>query len=295
MLRQMYEEAVRRRTEEFGRNDSHTAEAFRDLGLFLQRGGDIAGARRTLAEAVVIDETVFGKAAPQTLEDVSALAAISPAAAAGPLLERAAESTDATVAGPALSSLAALRAAAGDREGAASCLRRAIEKAEAVDGKNGMIVALLLNELAQQVDPTQGIEYLQRALEIDRAQVGERDPATILTRLNLSKTLLAAGRADDAVEAARAALGAAEGAFGAGHPGTADALAGLARATLAKGGKTEAEGLYRRALALTLGAFGAKDARTRRYAKELAALLRKNGKVTEAATLERAFSAPPAR
>src|SRR5689334_14009453 len=196
MLRAMFEEALKRRIEEFGRNDSHTAQASRDLGLFLERNGDVAAARRVLAETVALDEAVFGKSAPQTLEDVSALAAISPAPLAGPLLQRAAESTDPIVAGPALSSLAELRTAAGDRAGAAAYLRRALEKAEAVDGKDGPTVALILNALALDVAPEEGIPYLERALQIDQKQFGERHPATILTAVNLSKLLRAARRFD---------------------------------------------------------------------------------------------------
>lgn len=293
MLRQMFEEALRRRTQEFGRNDSHTAQASRDLGLFLERNGDKAGARRVLAETVAIDEAVFGGSAAQTLEDAVALAAISPPAVAEPLLRRAAESPDAGVAGPALSSLAELRSAAGDRAGAAAYLRRALEKAEAVDGKDGTIAALILNALALDVEPKEGIVYLERALRIDRAQLGERDPNTILTEVNLSHVLLAVGRVDEALTMARAALAASEAVFGAGQPGTADALAGLARATLAKNDRTEAERLYRQAFRITLAALGPNDARTRRNAKELAALLRQNGKVSEAAALERSVSGPP--
>jgi tetratricopeptide (TPR) repeat protein len=198
MLRQMFEEALKRRTAEFGRNDSHTAQASRDLVLFLQRSGDLAGARRVLTETVAIDEAAFGKDAAQTLEDVSALAAISPKSVAGPLLERAANSPDPTVSGPALSSLAEMRTAAGDRPAAAVYLRRALEKAEAVDGKDGTIVALILNALALDVDPKEGIAYLQRALAIDRSKLGEHDSGTIVTAVNLSKLLLVAGRVDDA-------------------------------------------------------------------------------------------------
>jgi len=295
MLRRMFEESLRRSTQEFGRNASHTAQASRDLGLFLQRNGDAAGARRVLADTVAIDEAVFGKSAPQTLEDVSALAAVSPPALAGPLLQRAAESPDAAVAGPALSTLADLRIAAGDRPGAAAYLRRALEKAESLEGKDGTIVALILNTLALNVEPKQGAAYLERALQIDRAQLGERDAATILTELNLSKLWLAVGRVDAALEIASAALAASQSAFGVGHPGTADALAGLARATLAKGGKADAESLYRQALQITRSAFGPNDPHTRRNARELAALLRQSGRISEAEALERTFSAPPGR
>ena len=204
MLRSMFEEALQRRTGEFGRNDPRTAQASRDLALFLQRNGDTAAARRVLTDTLAIDEAVFGKSAPQTLEDVSALAAISPPAVAGPLLERAAESTDPIVAGPALSSLAELRKAAGDRAGAAAYLRRALQKAEAADGKDGPIVALILNALALDVKPEEGIPYLQRALEIDRARLGDRDAATRQAARALAALLRQTGKSGEAAALERA-------------------------------------------------------------------------------------------
>lgn len=293
MLRRMFEESLTRRKQEYGRNHAHTAQAARDLGLFLERNGEILAARRALTETVAIDESVFGKSAPQTLEDVSALASISPPALAGPLLRRAAESSDPSVAGPALSSLAELRAGAGDRSGAAAYLRRAVEKAEAVDGKEGSIVALLLNTLALNVDPKEGIAHLERALRINRANFGEQDAQTVLTEVSLSGLLLASGRVDDALGMARSAVLASEATFGAGHPGTADAVTALARASLAKGYAAEAERLYRQALALSPKAFGASGLRTRRTARELAALLRQTGKNAEADALDRRFNALP--
>jgi tetratricopeptide (TPR) repeat protein len=292
MLRRMFEESLTRRKQEYGLNDAHTAQAARDLGLFLERNGETLAARRALTEAVAIDESVFGKSAPQTLEDVSSLASISPPAVAGPLLRRAAESSDPSIAGPALSSLAELRAAAGDRPGAAAYIRRAVEKAEIVDGKEGAIVALLLNTLALNVDPKEGITHLERALRINRANLGEQDAQTILTEVSLSRLLLASGRVDDALAMARSAVLASEAAFGAGNPGTADALTALARASLAKGDKADAERLYRHALALSQGAFGPSGLQTRRTARELAALLRQTGKNAEADALDRTFNAP---
>ncbi len=293
MLRRLFEESLTWRTQEYGRNDARTAQAARDLGLFLERNGETLAARRALTETIAIDESVFGKSAPQTLEDVSALASISPPAQAGPLLRRAAESSDPSVAGPALSSLAELRAGAGDRAGAAAYLRRAVEKAETVDGKEGSIVALLLNTLALNVDLKEGITQLERALRINRANLGEQDAQTVLTEVSLSRLLLASGRIDDALEMARAAVSASEATFGAGHPGTAGAVTALARASLAKGNAAEAERFYRQALALSQNAFGPSGPQTRRTARELAALLRQTGKNTEADALDRTFNAPP--
>jgi tetratricopeptide (TPR) repeat protein len=254
MLRQMFEESLARRTKEFGRNDAHTAQASRDLGLFLERNGDAASARRVLTDTIAIDDAVLGKTDPQTLEDVSALASVSPPALVAPLLRRVAESTDPAVAGPALSTLADQRSAAGDRVGAAAYLRRALEKAELVDGKDGPIVALLLNALALDVDPKEAVPDLERALQIDRAKLGDGDRNTQVTAVNLSQ-----------------------------------ALAALARSTRAKGDKVEAERLYRQALQLAQAVLGPNDARTRTDARELGAVLRVNGKTAEAVTLERTY------
>jgi hypothetical protein len=143
MLRPLFEKAVAERVAEYGPSDTRTAQAQRDLGLFLQRSGEKLAARRALAEAVRIDELTLGKTAPQTLEDVASLAAVSPVRQAELLLKRAAEAADPAVAGPALSDLAEIRKAAGDHAGALIYLRRALEKAEAVEGRGGPIGSLL--------------------------------------------------------------------------------------------------------------------------------------------------------
>ena len=155
------------------------AQAARDLGLFLQRAIDTAGAHRALAEAVRVDEKAFGPAAPETLEDVSSLAEVSPRAEAEPLLRRAAESSDPAVAGQALTTLGAYRKAAGDRAGAAACLRRAVEKAETAVGKDDPIVALVLTALSQVVDAKEAVAALERAVSIDQRALGPQAPQTV--------------------------------------------------------------------------------------------------------------------
>ena len=198
MLRRLFEEALARREHEFGPSDPRTAQAARDLGLFLERSGDKPAARRALAEALRIDGAAFGESAPQTLEDAAALAAISTAAQAEPLLRRAAESPDPTVAGPALSSLAAIRKASGDRTGAAALLRRAVSQAEAVDGQDAPIVALVLSALAAVAEPAEAMAALRRALEIDRRSLGPRNARTVQDVRSLSALLRQAGRAAEA-------------------------------------------------------------------------------------------------
>jgi tetratricopeptide (TPR) repeat protein len=198
MLRRLYEEALARRQREYGVSDGRTAQAARDLGLFLQRAGDNAGARKALAEALRADEKAFGAAAEQTLEDAASLAALSPPADAEPLLRRAAESPDATVAGPALTSWAAIRKAAGDRAGAAALLRRAVAKAEEAGGKDGPIVALILNSLAPLVEPAEAVALLERALAIDRRTLGPREAQTVQCGLGLAAALRRVGRVQEA-------------------------------------------------------------------------------------------------
>jgi tetratricopeptide (TPR) repeat protein len=178
-LRRLFEENLARREREFGPSDARTAQAARDLGLFLQRAGDTTGARRALAQAVRADDRALGPVAPQTLEDVSALAEVSPRAEAEPLLRRAAESPDPAVAGPALSTLGEYRKAAGDRAGAAAYLRRAVEKAEAAAGKDDPIVALVLTALAQVTDRNEAVAALKRAIAIDQRALGPQHPQTL--------------------------------------------------------------------------------------------------------------------
>jgi tetratricopeptide (TPR) repeat protein len=177
-IRKLFEDALVHRQQQYGDGDARTAQAARDLGLFLCRTGDAALARRAMVNAVHFDEKALGPSAPQTLEDVATLASVSPPAEAEPLLRRAAESPDPSVAGPALTTLAGLRKQAGDLASAASLLRRAVEKADAME-KDGPTVALILNLLAQVVPPKEALPLLQRALAIDQQKLGPRDPQTI--------------------------------------------------------------------------------------------------------------------
>jgi tetratricopeptide (TPR) repeat protein len=197
-LRRLFEQGLARRQHEFGDADARTAQAARDLALFLERSGDTAAARRAFQETLRVDEKALGVNAAQTLQDAVALAAISPPAAAAPLLLRASNSPDQTVAGPALSTLAAMRKAAGDRAGAAGLFRRAITQAEVVEGKDGAIVALLLSALASVAEPDEAIACLRRALEIDRKLSGPRAARTVQDARELSSILRRTGRVAEA-------------------------------------------------------------------------------------------------
>ncbi|SPE39913.1 Tetratricopeptide TPR_2 repeat protein (fragment) [Candidatus Sulfopaludibacter sp. SbA3] len=181
-VRHVFEDALARREREFGATDPRTAQAARDLGLYLRAHGDASGARRALAQALRIDDVSPGPSAPQTLEDAEALAGVSTPAAAEPLFRRAAESSDPVVAGEALSALGGLRKAAGDLAGAMACFRRALGKAEQADGPEGTPVELLLNIL----------------LTLDRQTLGPRHEQTLSDARRLAGLYRATGRPRDA-------------------------------------------------------------------------------------------------
>lgn len=181
-VRHIFEDALARREREFGATDPHTAQAARDLGLYLRAHHDALGARRALAQALHIDDVSLGPGAPQTLEDAEALAGVSTPAAAEPLLRRAAEASDPVLAGEALTSLGGLRKAAGDLAGAAACFRRALGKAEQADGRDGTPVELILNIL----------------LTLDRQTLGPRHEQTLSDTRRLVGLYRATGRAREA-------------------------------------------------------------------------------------------------
>src|SRR5215469_16531102 len=85
MLRHLFEAALERSRNQNGADDARTAQAARDLGQFLARQGDAAGANGALAEAVRIDGVAFGDSERQTLADVADLATVSAPALAQPL------------------------------------------------------------------------------------------------------------------------------------------------------------------------------------------------------------------
>ena len=151
-LRSIFEEGLERRRAEHGVFDVRTAQAARDLGMFLSLHGEEADARNILDQVVRIDEKLFGLDAPRTLADVAELAAVSPAKQAEALWKRASDSSETGVAARALAELGRLHALAGDRTGAAALYRRALAKEEEANGKASAGVALDLgNALAKVV------------------------------------------------------------------------------------------------------------------------------------------------
>ncbi|MEO8126778.1 MAG: tetratricopeptide repeat protein [Bryobacteraceae bacterium] len=282
MIRRIFEDALAQRRNEFGAADARTAQAARDLGLFLIREHDAAAARAALAEAVSIDEKTRDT---KTLSDVADLAGISPPEQAAPLWMRAAKSTDPAIASRGLSALGELREAAGDRAAAAEFYRQALAREEAASGRDGAPVAVRLVALALVTEPLQALPLLQRALVINRKQHGERHPETATVEINLAGALLAAGRMDEAIASGRQALNGFESTVGEEHPRTAAAASNLADAYRAKGDRKQAEQLYRRAWTIDRAAYGPKHPETLADIQNLADFLNEIGRQQEAKDL----------
>lgn len=287
----LYEQALQRRRKEFGAADPRTAQAARDLGLFLAGIGDPAAARPALAEAVRIDEQAFGAAALQTLADVTELAAVSPPTASEPLWRRATAAQDPGIAIRAWMALGALRSTAGRRAGAAACYRKALARQEEAAGKDSPAIPAVLQALAEVVETRDAIPLLQRALIVGRATQGPHHPSNALIEAALSAKLLAAGRTDDALRAAADALTIDQETLGIDHPRTARVMTALARVLQAQQQIERAESMYRLALSIDENAYGRAHPETRTDVRTLAKFLRDTGRPLEAAELEKGAAA----
>jgi tetratricopeptide (TPR) repeat protein len=273
-LRGIFEEGLARRQEQYGVFHARTAQAARDLGMFLSRHGEQADARNILDQVVRIDEKVFGAAAAQTLADVAELAAVSPAGQAEPLWKRASETADPGIGARALAELGKLRALADDRAGAAALYRRALAKEEEAGGNNIVGVALDLNALAKVVDAAEAIPLLDRALSIDRRALGSRHAETATTEANLAGLLADTPRNEEAIRLATEALAVFRQTVGPDHPRTAVAASILGYAYEVKGDRRQAEQMYRLALSIDERAYGLRHPQTLNDARVLTEFLK---------------------
>jgi len=286
-LQRLFEEALLHRDQQYGAWAPETAEAARDLGMFLRRHGDPEGARRPLERAVQIDEKVFGASNSRTLADLLELADVSPPGEAEKLWLRAAESPDARTASRALSALGKAHVAANDRLGAEAFYRRALAKEESASGTASAEVALRLNALAQLVELKEGIGMVERALAIEKAVLGARDPETATTEANLAGMLVNAERYQEAIRLGSEALAVFRETQGASNPGAAMTAGILADAYTETGDRVGAEKMYRLAVKLDEQIYGDAGPQTANDRRALANFLRAIGKIPEAAELER--------
>ena len=255
-LQRIFVDALQRRIQQYGMADTRTAQAARDLGLFLKTHGNPQDARIVLSQAIQIDEAAFGPKALQTLHDAAELAAISPPEIATPLWLRAAESPESGLAPDAFDALAAIRGAAGDSAGAVRYYRKALAAEQAISGKRSPQAAVRMAALAMVLKPAEGIPMLMDVVEINRDTLGPRHPETATTATNLAGMLVNAGRPDAALPLLNGAIKVFEITIGPGHPRVATATSILAFAMKKKGDRKAAEALYRKALAIDEKVYG---------------------------------------
>jgi tetratricopeptide (TPR) repeat protein len=261
-LRSIFEEGLEHRREQYGLYDPRTAQAARDLGMFLSRHGEQADARNVLDQVVRIDEKLFGATDPRTLADVAELASVAADSQSEPLWKRASESTNAAVASRALAQLGKRHALEGDQSGAATLYRKALAKEEEAAGKNSAGAALDMNALSKLVDAPEAISLLERALAIDRRVLGTDHAETATTEANLAGLLADTPRNAEAIRLATEALKVFEQTVGPEHPRTAVAASILGYACEVKGDRPRAERMYRLALAIDQSIYGPRDQQT---------------------------------
>ncbi len=273
-LRGVFEEELARKRAEYGVFDVRTAQAARDLGLFLGRHGEEADARNVLYQVVSIDEKLFGAGDTRTLADVAELAAVSPVTQAGSLWKRASDSTQSDVAARALAELGKLHALREDKAAAAALFREALAKEEQAHGTRSAGVALDLNALAKIVGAAEAIPLLERALAIDRQILGFRHAETATTEANLAGLLADTPRNAEAIRLAAEALAVFRETVGTDHPRTAVAASILGYAYEVKGERPQAETMYRLALAIDSRIYGPQHPQTVNDARVLSEFLK---------------------
>jgi tetratricopeptide (TPR) repeat protein len=250
MLRSLFERELAEQQARYGESDARTAQAARDLGLFLVREGDPRSGRAALETAVRVDEKLFGRAARQTLTDLAELASLVPPAEADPIWRRVAASPDGEVSARALGKLGDSRQQAGDRTGATKFYRQALARQESASGADSVRVASRLNALALAVEGEEAIALLERAIRITTIRLGPRRLETASIQMNLAGRWMAAHRAARAAGVAHEAAVTFEELLGPSHSRTIDSLMLESRCLEAAGDRSAAAKIRERVAAL---------------------------------------------
>ncbi len=288
-LRPLYEQALARRRAEFGPGDLRTAQAARDLGLFLAGLKEASAARTALQEAIRIEEHLLGAADRQTLADLAELAAVSNPAESLPLWKRVALSGDAELAIRARMALGPIYLSTGNRAAATAAYREALSLLETASGLDSAGAPAILSALAGILEAPEAIPLLLRALAAGRTAQGPRHPANAALENSLAERLLEVGRAEEALRAATDAVAIQQEALGQQHPLVARAMLTLARALETQREFPRAERLYLLAIEIDATAYGQHNAVTLADARLLAKFLRAQGRAGDAAQVEKRF------
>lgn len=277
-LASLFRQALAEREKQFGGNHPRVARAASDLGLFLRNQGRRSEAEPLLRRAAEIDERELGAASLLFGEDLENLASVLDPVDGVPVYRRAAQHPNAGVAARALTRLASLEEARGNRPAALELYRTALAKDE---------TAQRLNDAALLEDPKAAEPLLRRALAIQEKALGPRHPETAVTANNLANVLLATGRAAQAEPLARGALRSLEDALGPRHPRVATAWSNLGDILRARKDLSGARRAYERALQVDEAAHGPNHPEVAVDLDNLAGFLEEIGRAAEARNLRK--------
>jgi serine/threonine-protein kinase len=269
------------------------------LGPVQFRAGDVAGAERSLREALQLSMSAHGARHTQSARvqhDLGVILLQRGAADEAAKLLEAAEATRRELLGEnhpdyaqTVFNLAVARQRLGDAAAAVTLYERALQIQRASLGPDHPDVANSLNSLAMLAwlrgDGDGAIARMREALATARRSQGERHP-TVATMLgSLSGFERSFGRIDDALAHSEEGLAIARAALGEQHYLVGVALVGLAAAQNERGDSSAALANYRTAIGLLEAALGSKHADTLQSRAAYADALLASGD-TSAATRE---------
>ena len=163
--------------------------------------------------------------------------------------------------------------------------------AEAMAIANEKLVAWASNELAQLLRRTNRLgeaePLMRRALEIDKATLGEQHPTVAICLNNLAQLMLDTNRLGEAEPLMRRALEIDKATLGEQHPTVAICLNNLAQLMLDTNRLGEAEPLMRRALEIDKATLGEQHPTVAIRLNNLAVLLKDTNRIEEAEPLMR--------
>jgi tetratricopeptide (TPR) repeat protein len=290
-LRPLFEKALADNEKDFGGNDPRVARSAADLGLFLGKIGDSAGAETELRRALEIDQRNSAAQAAEDAENLGEVVAVSGRNTEALILFRQASAASVPkIAARAFASLAIVDPAHAEEYYGAAI--DAEQRSEAPDSKR---IAILLNNLALAVGQTKNYKaaesLLRQALAIQAKNAGADSAAAASTLSNLGSLLESAGRHAEAERMEREAMRIFEQKLGPWNAELATACTNLADILWTKGDRVFAASLYRRAISIDESVYGFEDPEVAGDLVNFGALLKESGQAKAAEQmLRRALS-----
>jgi tetratricopeptide (TPR) repeat protein len=177
------------RVEDLGTGSEPASLLLNQVGLYLHRRGDIAGARAVLERLIVLDERFYGPGHPEVATD--------------------------------LNNLGSVLRVLGDLSGAKRCFERALAIEEAQETPDRLKIAIRANNLGTVLrslgDLEGALAAFERALVIDRDAYGPNHLKTAIRLNNLGEVLQEMGEIEGAKESYQRALRIFEQFLGPGH------------------------------------------------------------------------------